>query len=618
MNEAAFRAEQLKTLKGAEAGEFNANAIITGMRLDDGSYHVLSRYGDAVWTLPDSLFAAGTSDNKKKLNFDRVPPAFRSLMRACMARHILVGIEGRLRPQGGTIAHLMGKGTCYLTWLEDQGIGRLSDVTPLVAQQYVDFCRQLTGRKGDRLAAGSLMGRFLAVETLQLLSQQTADPMPHPWPASSANHLAGLTGQNNRQLQEAKTVIIPDDILGPLFQAASDWLDRADGILDRRNQIQAWKAQGLNKYQIRDRARPQGWNARSANADARHLQSACMVVILVTSGIRVSELCSLETGCAYTKEGEHGDRHYWMRGISYKTGAGPCEWLTAELTHRAIAVAERLARPLHERQKQATAALRATNPRDPDITRLSEHTTRLFLAVSMSKNNRIGTLSNNSVINRLNAFAAQCGLDWHFAPHQFRRTFAVYAAHSAFGDLRYLRDHFKHWSLDMTGLYAMNREQDAELYDEIGLAALSVKTDLLEHWLEPDAILTGGAAEPIRAFRAKTDAVATKQDRAEMAKSISPLVHIRATGVAWCTADTGGCNGGQAAEKTRCGDCGNAVIDESRKPVWQGIYAQQLELRELPDIGPGGLERVERDLERCRNVLTDLGATEEDLADVAT
>ncbi|MEQ9130853.1 MAG: tyrosine-type recombinase/integrase [Marinovum algicola] len=618
MNETAFRAEQLKALHGAEAGDSDPQAIITGMRLDDGSHHVLSRYGDPVWTLPDALFAAGTRDAQKKLNFDRVPPAFRELMRSCTARYILSGIEGRSRPRGSTIRQYFTSATYYLTWLDDRGIGCFSEVTPLLAQQYVDFCRGLKGRKGEPLAAASLFSRLSAVETLQILSQQTAEPMPHPWPESSANHLAGLTGQGNRHLQEARTKIIPDDVLGPLFQSAVDWLGRADDIIEQWEKIQAWTAQGLSCHQRRDRANKQGWSIGEANAAARDLQSACMVIVLVTSGIRVSELCSLETGCAYTKEGDRGDRYHWLRGVSYKTGAGPCDWLAAELTHRAIAVAERLASPLQSRLAQTIAELHASNPRDPDITRLSEHASRLFLAVAQNQNNRIGTLSNESVLIRLNAFAAQCGVDWPFAPHQFRRTFAVYAAHSAFGDLRYLRDHFKHWSLDMTGLYAMNREQDAELYDEIGLAALGIKTDLLEHWLEPDAILAGGAAEPVRAFRAKSEAVATKHDRADMAKTLSPLVHIRATGVAWCTADTGGCNGGQGAEKTRCGDCGNAIIDESRRPVWQGIYAQQFELSQLPDIGPGGQERVERDLRRCRKVLTDLGASEEELVDVAT
>lgn len=61
--------------------------------------------------------------------------------------------------------------------------------------------------------------------------------------------------------------------------------------------------------------------------------------------------------------------------------------------------------------------------------------------------------------------------------------------------------------------------------------------------------------------------------------------------------------------KTRFADCGNAVIGESRKSVWQGIYAQQLELRVLTDIGPGGAERGQRDIERCAVVLKELNVS---------
>ncbi|MDB5935350.1 MAG: hypothetical protein JWQ01_2694 [Massilia sp.] len=49
----------------------------------------------------------------------------------------------------------------------------------------------------------------------------------------------------------------------------------------------------------------------------------------------------------------------------------------------------------------------------------------------------------------------------------YKRLTACYAARSQFGDLRYLRDHFKHWSLDMTLGYAMNESQEMELYLEI-------------------------------------------------------------------------------------------------------------------------------------------------------
>jgi hypothetical protein len=60
----------------------------------------------------------------------------------------------------------------------------------------------------------------------------------------------------------------------------------------------------------------------------------------------------------------------------------------------------------------------------------------------------------------LKAFAKKCGLEWELATHQFRRKFANYAARSQFGDLRYLKQHFKHWSLDMTLGYALNESQE--------------------------------------------------------------------------------------------------------------------------------------------------------------
>ena len=616
MNEAQFRSEQLKALQAAVKGAIDPNAVITGMRLENGLYHVLSRYGDAAWTLPDSLFSAGDQDNQY-LNFLRAPVVFRETLRVCMAHYILKGIEGRSRPKGSTICKFFQQAVSFLTWLEDQRITRLSDVTPLIAQQYVEFCKGLKNKKGEPISGSAKCRRFVAVETLQILSQHGDDPMRPPWPESSATHLAGLTGRGAPYHQEARTEIIPDGILGPLFQSAVEWLDRADEIIRLRVQVETWKAEGCDQDFIRSRLQELGWTRREIRAAARHLQTACMGIILITSGIRISELCSLENQCSFKTLDDEGEVFHWMRGTSYKTGTGNCEWLVAEITHRALAVAESLGRPLQAQLEQRVADLRTATPQNPDITRLNGHAQRLFLTVAHNQSNRIGTLTRCTAALRLNAFAAQCGLDWHFASHQFRRTFAVYAAHSAFGDLRYLRDHFKHWSLDMTTLYAMSRQQDADLYDTVGLAALDIKTELLEHWLEPDAILTGGATEQIKTFRTKNEAVATKQDRAEMANSISPLVHLRATGVAWCTADTGGCNGGQGAEKTRCGDCGNAVIDESHKSVWQGMYAQQIELRGITDIGPGGAERVERDIQRCGVVLKGLGATDEELADVA-
>jgi hypothetical protein len=62
-----------------------------------------------------------------------------------------------------------------------------------------------------------------------------------------------------------------------------------------------------------------------------------------------------------------------------------------------------------------------------------------------------------------------------------------------------------------------------------------------------------------------------------------------------------------SVEKTRCSGCDNAVIDDRKKTIWQGIYKQQIELKEISDIGPAGKARIVRDIERCEHVLKELG-----------
>ncbi|MBN0154388.1 hypothetical protein JTL60_32530, partial [Pseudomonas aeruginosa] len=100
----------------------------------------------------------------------------------------------------------------------------------------------------------------------------------------------------------------------------------------------------------------------------------------------------------------------------------------------------------------------------------------------------------------------------------------------------------------------------------------------------------------------------------EMVQFVSEVVHLRSTGIAWCTADSTGCSGGSVLDKTRCGDCSKSLIDESRLPHWVGIYAQMLELKAIAnDCGPGAGARIDSDIRRCEVVLQELGADIEEL-----
>ena len=88
--------------------------------------------------------------------------------------------------------------------------------------------------------------------------------------------------------------------------------------------------------------------------------------------------------------------------------------------------------------------------------------------------------------------------------------------------------------------------------------------------------------------------------------SIVESTAIRSNGHAWCTADNDSCVG-NTLERTRCGDCNNAVIGRGHLYIYRQLYRNLKELLECSGIGESGRVRVLRDLERCREVFMQLG-----------
>jgi len=227
----------------------------------------------------------------------------------------------------------------------------------------------------------------------------------------------------------------------------------------------------------------------------------------------------------------------------------------------------------------------------------------------------VRTLSNNSWGLNLKVFAKDCGLSWPLASHQFRRKFANYAAHSRFGDLRYLKEHFAHWSLDMTLSYAMDdswgQHLDLDLYSEIQAELGDIKIGVIDTWLG-NAPLAGGYGHALKHWQREPQNLLIFKDRASMLKSIADSTALRSNGHAWCTADNDDCIG-NTLERSRCSDCANAVIGHGHSAIYQRLYDDLKGLLHCPDIGEGGRQRVERDLKRCRDVLIQLGMDPETL-----
>ena len=293
------------------------------------------------------------------------------------------------------------------------------------------------------------------------------------------------------------------------------------------------------------------------------------------------------------------ERFYFIGSRSDKTYEGSTHWLCPRIAIDAVKVLERLAEPLQNTLEQALKEAEYRSDAE-EIKRLSTINGAACLIASATQNNRVNVMSRNAIIRRLQNIIDKLELVWELRPHQFRRTFANFVVHHKLGDLRYLRDHFKHWSLDMAALYALNEGQDLELYDEIYSAFDEERQGIIGHWLEPDTPVSGGLAENVRRLRGNDD-VRVYKNRNEMVKEISDQIHLRATGLAWCTNDDGTCGGA-------CEECEHGLIDDKQKMKWEAIYVQQLELRQIDDLGESGSKTVESAIKRCEKVLRDLGA----------
>jgi len=334
------------------------------------------------------------------------------------------------------------------------------------------------------------------------------------------------------------------------------------------------------------------------------------IIILTFSGIRIHELCAIETD-AYRIEDNEEDIYYWLKSHSSKTDEGYTEWLVPEIVVKAIEVQKAYVKPLQERLLEEQSALLMKDSHDPRGLKIEHFKHHLFLTNSLKQGNRVNALTGFTFDNRLKDFGNALKIKG-LAAHRFRRTFAVYVAQSAYGDLRYLKQHFKHWGMDMTLLYSANNCQDEELYDEIAVQIKNFKIARVEEFLDEDTIITGGLANKLISYRSNNEAVRTFDSRTKMAEHISDTVHLRSTGHSWCTSDNAGCGGRSSIEGTACADCSESVIEKTRHGAYfKGVYMQQIELRQIDDIGEAGKQRVERDIERCERVLKDIGLWDE-------
>jgi hypothetical protein len=582
----------------------------------DGIWVVLSRYGDDIWQLTG--FPSNVSEHYRHLDFSRIPTSFRIPMKGIIYRYLRHGRPGQRRPKGATLSKFFANSRIFFQYLLSVGIERLSDITPAISAGYVAACRthrQTHRHHGQPLSRNALSDRFQLVERLYELSQFTDDRIPqHPWPDSSAMALAGLTGSPAHRGISCTTPLMPDEVFCKLFKKAVEVVQQGKQLLDIRDTLNTISKKHINytansiaiiKKRYLDSIGFVGGN-RSLKKMLLELRTACYIVLASTSGCRNHELANLEIGAHHRTQDDEGTHYHWMRSRSEKTNKGIHDWMIPEISVQVLRLMERWAEPYQSMIAVEISVLKISNRLDPLIEKLRAHRNALFLG---EKDRKARTLSGITWGSHLKLFAKNLSIDWPLASHQFRRKFANYVAHSKFGDLRYLSEHFAHWTLDMSLSYAVDstwgHHSDLELFDDIQTELQHIKRETVHGWLNEQS-LAGGYGVSLKNWQSNSTNITTFKNLAAMVNSIAVSSSIRSTGHGWCTADDNRCIG-NTLEKTRCSDCDHAVIGNFHARFYQVLHDNLEALLNIEGIGESGRQRVLLDLRRCREVLTRLG-----------
>lgn len=605
-----------------------------------GKHITVSRYEDDVWNFWPYITRENAKEGEKRIIWGIALPDGTKLTDEKHQRLLTSAkdfvwslhidpIEGGKRPSMMTLITAVSSLAFLLRWMVSNGIDKFSQLAGRT-HEYV-----IAARNGGADAKTTVMHRLLLLEKLHAQAGKIDDYLPeHPWPFESATLLAGIDQRMAHRVP--KTAIIPDEAFIQLAKRAIEYVDeRAEGILGihaaTEEAMAAARRRGItDKIYIysfgTNVARDNGYpGLRELGTELSILKTACYICINMFSGLRNSEMMSLDANCITRTRSVDGSYDcIWLHGTIYKTAQRLHKWLVPPIVERAVHLAERLGGPF--RKMLETEALRlkeelAAGYKPADVRqakRLSEiNQTRnkLFLAPYFSKQGTVATVPGNAAVNRwLKDFCRHCsilgpdGEPWNLTCHQFRRTFAYNYARSELGDLLYLKEHYGHWSLDMTMLYADGGadeyQVDNGLLEDVVRAKQERQSEILSAYLDSDVPLANGD-DWLGMWRPMIRTAKSKED---LIRELSGTITLNGTGHSWCAGNAkgGNCGGLCIFEADMCVDCNTALIGPEHLPVWQEIAKQQGLVLDLPDMGMPAKSRARRILTKANQVIAKL------------
>jgi hypothetical protein len=311
----------------------------------------------------------------------------------------------------------------------------------------------------------------------------------------------------SRSSFENATPVIPEEVYAPLMQGALSYvLAHSTTILNAWAGLDSeWKhevlprkltiAGGQKRLDVFARRHLQDHPAiwRVCNwvtvgdiyCELQMLRTACLLVVLAFSGIRISELLDLEAGCYVSDKCSDGRERYYIntRIHKHREKGSRDTWVVIDEVVKAIQVLERLTEP---HRYQANTELLFT----------TDHSAHFFTVFRRFDGASVRALTSGAILRQIEVFRLHVNsrlncapipdwtneegvtLPWHFNTRQFRRTLARYISRQPFGVIAGMIQ-YKHVAVaTFQGYAGLEPEWNKLLEEERVLASIDILDEL--------------------------------------------------------------------------------------------------------------------------------------------
>lgn len=344
----------------------------------------------------------------------------------------------------------------------------------VLLRSFVDFCLQNNINSFDKLEKSDFDYYYKHIFEKKSLSRvrtifvclnkyfEFKTRLSYPFKVSPLGmSIDNFFGKESRFRGENAIQPIPESIFSPLIKAALEYVDKhSTKLLDDMKFITSlWESAKNTQISHRQDSRlyyklatayiselDYSWrkekveNLNEFFLEIIALRTASTIIVLAFSGIRSSELLSLNYGCLSTNLSEDNSIKYYISGKVYKQhGKGTKEtWVVISEVHRAINILQNLVNTIRENYKNSLIFATDSTGRffypnhviDP---------TKLKELSSAALNHQLNTFKNH-VNEKLNCEkipkfqnAKFENVEWNLFTSQFRRTLARFIARQPFG-----------------------------------------------------------------------------------------------------------------------------------------------------------------------------------------